>query len=201
MKSLRDGEAKVKAAHALGEKTIPQTAPQGQSHIRRDLEALTQDFEALATRMGNTQENLIHALEALTAYDGSCDQLNKWLREMEATIKDVELRPTLGDKQGQVEKLKVIMLCMLSSFTCYCVFFRIFCHFFYSTRLFKIKTRGSNCLDSNRPNILLGLFWVQTFCEGYQQTTNTLLVLSPLAGEINHASFYLFIGAIKQCPL
>ena len=107
VKSLRDGEAKVKAAHALGEKTIPQTAPQGQSHIRRDLEALTQDFEALATRMGNTQENLIHALEALTAYDGSCDQLNKWLREMEATIKDVELKPTLGDKQGQVEKLKV----------------------------------------------------------------------------------------------
>ena len=115
VKSLRDGEAKVKAAHALGEKTIPQTAPQGQSHIRRDLEALTQDFEALATRMGNTQENLIHALEALTAYDGSCDQLNKWLREMEATIKDVELKPTLGDKQGQVEKLKVVHIFVLPS--------------------------------------------------------------------------------------
>ena len=106
---MRDGEAKVKAAHVQGEKTIPQTAPQGQSHIRRDLEALTQDFEALATRMGNTEENLIHALEALTAYDGSCDKLNKWLREMETTIKDVELKPTLGDKQGQVEKLKVFI--------------------------------------------------------------------------------------------
>ena len=110
MKSLRDGEAKVKAAHVQGEKTIPQTAPQGQAHIRRDVEALTQDFEALATRMGNTQENLVHALEALTAYDGSCDQLNKWLREMEAMVKDTELKATLGDKQGQVEKLKVCLL-------------------------------------------------------------------------------------------
>ena len=114
MKSLREGEAKVKAAHVQGEKTIPQTAPQGQAHIRRDLEALTQDFEALATRMGNTQENLVHALEALTAYDGSCDQLNKWLREMEAMVKDTELKATLGDKQGQVEKLKVMLILKLS---------------------------------------------------------------------------------------
>lgn len=103
---MRDGEAKVKAVHVQGEKTIPQTGPQGQAAIRRDLEGLTQDWEGLATRMDDTQENLMHALQALTAYDGSCDQLNKWLRECETAVKDVELKKTLGDKQGQVEKLK-----------------------------------------------------------------------------------------------
>lgn len=106
VKSMKAGEAKVKAVHVQGEKTIPQTAHQGQTIIRRDLEGLTQDWEALATRMDDTQENLQHALQALTAYDGSCDQLNKWLRDCETTVKDTELKRTLGDKQGQVEKLK-----------------------------------------------------------------------------------------------
>jgi prefoldin subunit 5 len=103
---MRDGEAKVKAVHVQGEKTIPHTGHQGQNAIKRDLEGLTQDWEALASRMDDTQENLMHALQALTAYDGSCDQLNKWLRECETTIKDIDLKRTLGDKQGQVEKLK-----------------------------------------------------------------------------------------------
>lgn len=106
MKSMRDGEAKIKAVHVQGQKTLPQTGHQGQAAIQRDLEGLTQDWETLANRMGDTQENLVHALEALTAYDGSCDQLNKWLRECELAIKDIELKRTLGDKQAQVEKLK-----------------------------------------------------------------------------------------------
>lgn len=106
VKSMRDGEAKVKAVHVQAEKTIPQTGSQGQRAIRQDIEGLTQDWEVLANRMDETQENLMHALQALTAYDGSCDQLNKWLRECETSIKDIDLKRTLGDKQGQVEKLK-----------------------------------------------------------------------------------------------
>jgi len=60
---MREGEAKVKAVHVQGEKTIPQTGPEGQTAIRRDLEGLTEDWEALANRLDDTQENLVHALQ------------------------------------------------------------------------------------------------------------------------------------------
>lgn len=103
---MREDEAKIKAVHVQAQKTLPQTGPQGQAAIKKDLERLTGDWEALANRMGDTQENLVHALQALTAYDGSCDQLNKWLRECEMSIKEIELKRTLGDKHAQVEKLK-----------------------------------------------------------------------------------------------
>ena len=41
---MKDGQSKVKVVHVNGEKTIPQTGPQGQKAIRQDLEALTQDW-------------------------------------------------------------------------------------------------------------------------------------------------------------
>jgi len=70
VKGMRDGEGKIKAVHVQGEKTIPQTGPQGQAAIRRDLEAVTEDWEALATRMDDTQENLMHALQVWLVIGG-----------------------------------------------------------------------------------------------------------------------------------
>lgn len=110
MTSLRDGEKKVKATHVQGEKTLPQTARQGQAHINGELESVTQDYETLATRLGETQQNLTHSIQALQAYDGSCESLNRWLRDVEAQIKDLELKSTLPEKQAQVEKYKVSCL-------------------------------------------------------------------------------------------
>jgi hypothetical protein len=37
----------------------------------------------------------------------SCDSLNKWLRDIEAQIKEHDMKSTLPEKQGQVEKYKV----------------------------------------------------------------------------------------------
>lgn len=108
MSSLKDGEKKVKSAHTQGEKTLPQTAAQGQANIRTELESLAQDWEALASRLGDVQQNLMHAIQALQAYDGSCDSLNKWLRDVELQIKDLDLKSILREKQGQVDKFKVI---------------------------------------------------------------------------------------------
>lgn len=104
---MRDGEKKVKAAHVQGEKTIPQTARQGQASIHAELETMTQDYETLATKLGDTQQNLTHSIEALQAYDGSCDALNKWLRDIEAQIKEHDMKSTLPEKEAQVEKYKV----------------------------------------------------------------------------------------------
>lgn len=107
LSSLKDGKNKVKAAHDKGKTTLPQTGKPGQGNIHHELETLTTEFETLATRLGDTQQNLTHAIQAMHAYDGSCDSLNKWLREVETQIKENDLKCTLPEKRAQVEKLKV----------------------------------------------------------------------------------------------
>ncbi|ESO86156.1 hypothetical protein LOTGIDRAFT_167389 [Lottia gigantea] len=107
--SLKDGEAKVKNAHYHGEKAMQTTAPQGQATVQHELNTLTQDWENLVDRMGETQQGLMHAIQAVDHYDGSCDNLNKWLREVEGEIKSVEYKSTLNDKENQLQKLKNLL--------------------------------------------------------------------------------------------
>ena len=67
----------------------------------------------------------------------------------------------------------VLTLCMLGNFAC---FFVICKSFFFFKLTFSKKSLGipSECQTvwiQIRPNILLGLIWVQTVCKGYQQMT------------------------------
>ena len=107
MNTLREGEAKLKAAQQHCEKTLAQTSPQGQANIRRELDALQQEWDTLGKRMKDTQTSLVHAIKALETYDVSCEGLSRWLRETESQLKDYELKSTLPEKQAQVEKFKV----------------------------------------------------------------------------------------------
>ena len=107
MHTLREGEDKLKQAQRDGDKTYPQTSPQGHSNIHRELDNLQNDFDSLNSRMHETQQNLSHAIQALETYDVSCESLNRWLRESESQLKDYDLKSTLPEKQAQVEKFKV----------------------------------------------------------------------------------------------
>lgn len=107
MNTLREGEAKLKAAQQNSDKTLAQTSPQGQANIHRELDALQQEWDTLGKRMKDTQNSLVHAIKALETYDVSCEGLNRWLRETESQLKDYDLKSTLPEKQAQVEKFKV----------------------------------------------------------------------------------------------
>ena len=63
MGSLNEGEAKVSSTHRQGEKTMPHTSSQGQANIRRELDSLNADWDALITRMNDTQQGLIQAIQ------------------------------------------------------------------------------------------------------------------------------------------
>nr|KAG5692778.1 hypothetical protein BaRGS_009394 [Batillaria attramentaria] len=108
MNTMRDGEAKLHTAQKEGEKTLPQTSPQGQANVRRELDALKHEWDTLGGRMKDTQQSLVHAIKALETYDVSCESLNRWLRETESQLKDYELKSTLSEKQAQVEKFKIL---------------------------------------------------------------------------------------------
>ncbi len=47
------------------------------------------------------------ALQAWQEYDSLYDSLHKWLKDMEAQVKDLELKSTLDDKKSQLDKFKV----------------------------------------------------------------------------------------------
>lgn len=108
--SLKTGEKKIQATISYAEKTMQETAPPGQEQIKTELESLNLEFEDLVTKLGDTHVSLTHAIEALQAYDKSCDLLLKWLKGVELQIKDQELKSTCQEKQAQVNKYKVRLI-------------------------------------------------------------------------------------------
>ncbi|KAK0046935.1 nesprin-1, partial [Biomphalaria pfeifferi] len=112
--TYKDGEMKIKEAHKQGHATLTHTSPSGQANIRHELESLSSDWEQLVNRINQSQEDLMHAINALDLYDGSCEVLNKWLKETESKFKDCDLKTTLRDKALQAETFKVLQKEILS---------------------------------------------------------------------------------------
>ncbi|XP_076463750.1 muscle-specific protein 300 kDa-like isoform X7 [Babylonia areolata] len=104
----REGEAKLKAAQRDSDKTLPQTSTAGQAAIQREMATLQQEWDSLTGRMASTQKSLQTAVQAVEAYDNSCDALSRWIRDTESQLKDYEMKSTLPEKQAQVEKLKKV---------------------------------------------------------------------------------------------
>ena len=48
------------------------------------------------------------------------EKCSGWMKDMEARLRDIDLRPTLADKQTQLEKLKVGYQC-ICSMVCSCI--------------------------------------------------------------------------------
>ncbi len=103
----QDGDSKIKNVVGLAEEALPQTAPPGQQQIRRDLDALKNDWERFCGNLKETQSTLETAKESWESFDSLYDELGKWLREMEVKVKDYGLKSTLQDKTDQVSKFKV----------------------------------------------------------------------------------------------
>ena len=92
---------------SLADKSLPQTAPSGQQQIRHELDSLSHDWDLYTTKLTETLSGLEATKESWEEFDALYDTLSKWLRDMEIQLKDQELKSTLADKQGQVEKFKV----------------------------------------------------------------------------------------------
>ncbi|XP_064624000.1 muscle-specific protein 300 kDa-like isoform X3 [Lineus longissimus] len=106
--SLQEGEAKIKVAKEEGGKTIPQTASDGQVVIRKELEMLEADCSQFKEKSSDAQDTLERTLNSLQDYDDTYDNLNHWIRDLEAQIRDHELMSTLPEKMDQVEKFKAL---------------------------------------------------------------------------------------------
>ncbi|CAL1544282.1 unnamed protein product [Lymnaea stagnalis] len=106
--NLKDGESKKNLVLQQGQKTLVHTSPSGQANIVRELELLNSDWDNLVTRMNTSQHELLQAIKALELYDGSCDVLNRWLKETESIFKDCELKGSVREKVAQVDTFKAL---------------------------------------------------------------------------------------------
>ena len=106
----QDGESRVREVRGHADKILPQTAPQGQKQVRRELDSLKYDWDKYSSRITETKSALESAHNSWEQFDSLYDDLGKWLKEMEVKIKDHELKSTLQDKKTQVDKFKVRML-------------------------------------------------------------------------------------------
>ena len=102
-----EGETKVMHVRHLAEVVMPQTAPEGQQTIRRELDALQHDWDRFSTKLNDTESGLQGALQSWEEFDILHDDLYRWLKDMEASLKDADLKSTVEEKEAQLEKLKV----------------------------------------------------------------------------------------------
>ncbi|XP_074648980.1 muscle-specific protein 300 kDa-like isoform X3 [Tubulanus polymorphus] len=101
-----DGEAKVNNVIILSQDVLPNTAPQGLDPIVKEVDSLKSDWETFKTSLSEAKVDLEKCVLLWKSYEDSYEHCSSWLKDMEHKLRDVELKPTLQEKQAQREKLQ-----------------------------------------------------------------------------------------------
>ncbi|KAH9507320.1 hypothetical protein Btru_056905, partial [Bulinus truncatus] len=90
---------------------LPNTSVSGRDDLRREMQALQQDYDGLSAGINEAKTQLDGTLAQWTVYDDSVDQLQRWLKDLESRIEsDSQLQNTLQEKKLQLERVKVLQL-------------------------------------------------------------------------------------------
>ncbi|KAL8590280.1 hypothetical protein ACOMHN_006396 [Nucella lapillus] len=103
-----EGEPKVQNVVSLAQNVLPKTAPQGRDVIVRDTQALRADWEAFMLALAKTKTDLESCMDQWKEFESYQDKCAHWLKDIEARLRDVDLKAALPEKQIQLEKLKVL---------------------------------------------------------------------------------------------
>jgi len=106
--SVNEGEACVSAVQHHGETTLEHTGKDGQLELHRKMEAAREEWREATESLDELMSQLESQLQAWTEHDGCCEELSRWLTEMEIQLKNnVEMKSTVADKQAVVAQLCV----------------------------------------------------------------------------------------------
>lgn len=87
---------------------LPNTSVAGRDNVRRDIQALQAEYDALSADLNETRNRLDSCLTQWTLYDDSIDQLTRWLGDLQRQqVAESELQNTLQEKKLQLERVKV----------------------------------------------------------------------------------------------
>ena len=89
---------------------LPNTSVAGRDAMRRDMQALQQDYDALSGRLLEARSSQEGLLAQWTVYDDSVGQLVRWLQDLENQMAaESQLQNTMQEKKLQLERVKVCL--------------------------------------------------------------------------------------------
>ena len=87
---------------------LPNTSVSGRDAMRRDMQLLQQDYDALSGRLMEARSSQEGLLAQWTVYDDSMGQLMRWLQDLENQVAaESQLQNTMQEKKLQLERVKV----------------------------------------------------------------------------------------------
>ena len=87
---------------------LPNTSVAGRDAMRRDMQALQQDYDVLSGRLMEARSSQQGMLKEWTTYDDSLKQLVALLQDLEAQVAaESQLGNTMQEKKLQLERVKV----------------------------------------------------------------------------------------------
>lgn len=88
---------------------LPNTNVAGRDNMRREMQTLQAEYDALSADLNETRNKLDGTLSQWTVYDDSVEQLRRWLNDLENQLHaETQLQNTLQEKKLQLERIKVI---------------------------------------------------------------------------------------------
>jgi len=89
---------------------LPNTNVAGRDNMRREMQTLQAEYDALSVDLNETRNKLDGTLSQWTVYDDSVEQLRRWLTDLENQLHaETQLQNTLQEKKLQLERIKVIL--------------------------------------------------------------------------------------------
>ena len=104
---VQDAESKVKATTQLCDKTQQTTSIGGREVLKREVASLHSDWESLSSEASEVRSGLERALLQWQEFEENHEILTGWLTRCEQSLKGLELKATLEEKQEVTQKLKV----------------------------------------------------------------------------------------------
>ncbi|CAH1803094.1 unnamed protein product, partial [Owenia fusiformis] len=101
-----NGESKLVKTKDDASKVLTETNKTGQEVIKKELENLQKDWELIEACLHETRPQLESVLQHWSSHDSKLDELNRWIRETEQKVKNVELLATIDEKEKQLENMK-----------------------------------------------------------------------------------------------
>lgn len=87
---------------------LPNTNVAGRDNMRREMQTLQAEYDALSADLNDTRNKLDGTLSQWTVYDDSVEQLRRWLNDLENQLHaETQLQNTLQEKKLQLERIKV----------------------------------------------------------------------------------------------
>lgn len=89
---------------------LPNTSVAGRDAVRREMQCLHQDYDAVSQELTKVRGTLEGCLSQYSVYMDGCGQLQGWMRDLEDQLEsEAELQSTLEEKKLQLDRIKVIV--------------------------------------------------------------------------------------------